>query len=438
MRKTLLLVFVLALTASVFPQKKMTLDEAVSIALQGNTTLIKSKNALMGNEKQVKSATGNLLPNLSVTGSWGWTKNQNDLTTPSTEYDSRSYSVSAGGSWTLFDGLSNFNYISQSKDQLKSAQFSLSKLKEDIVQETMSRFYDVLNAREQLKVRNDNVKFNEKLLETIKERNRLGSVAVADVYTQQVQFGQAELALITAENNFESAKLSLLNYLSVDDVLADYEFVDPRGDSKVVDTDYYMKEFSTVADMVSQALENRKDYKSLRLDVQSAEYGVSMAQSSYMPSLTGTYSVSAGAGAIGDMFDNKTYRAGLSLNIPIFSNYNTEYGVQIAKISLMNTLEDLASGERLIKLQIKQGYQDLAAAKKAFEVSRENIKAAEERRKITYERYNLGSGTILDVLQADRDYTQALSDDINVEFQFYRSVDQLKNYLGNLDIKKYE
>lgn len=430
----LVLTFFISTAAFAQNQKVMTLDEAISIALNSNTNLIFSQNQLLTSEKRVKNAYGELLPNLSASGSWNWRKDEFNSVTA----DSRSYSVGVGGGVTLFDGLANYKTIDQSKNDLSSAKYSIMKQKQDIVQNTLDRYYSVLNAKEQLNVRIDNVKFNEKLLETIKERNRLGSVAVADVYTQQVQLGNAELALIRAENEFSYAKVTLLNFLGVEDVLTDYVFSDPRGELLVVDPNFHMNAFDEVSVMVDEALKNRLDYKSLKLDVLSADYDVSIAGTGYLPRLTGSYGWSTGSGSIDGLFDGNTYTAGLTLSIPIFSNFRTDLGVQVAKVGLLNQQESLKAKERTIKVEIKQGYQDVIAAKKALDVSNKNIKAASERRKISYERYNLGSGTILDVLQADRDYTQALSDDINVEFNFYRAADRLMNYLGKLDYKKYE
>ena len=94
--------------------------------------------------------------------------------------------------------------------------------------------------------------------------------------------------------------------------------------------------------------------------------------------------------------------------------------------------------ERQIKIEIKQGYLDLLAAKKSLDVASKNVIAAEENRKINQERYNLGSGTILDVLQADRDYTDALRNKINALYDFYTKRDKLNNSLGKLEYKKYE
>ena len=126
------------------------------------------------------------------------------------------------------------------------------------------------------------------------------------------------------------------------------------------------------------------------------------------------------------------------MNLPIFSNFNTERQIEMAKINALNAQEDLEILKRQIKTEIKQGYLDLIAAKKQLEVSIENVKSAQENRKINRERYALGSATILDLLQADKTLQQAIQNKISAEFEFYRLKENLLNVLGKLDVRKYE
>ena len=448
MKKMLFVVLGLVLVLPIYAQKKLSLDEAISIALQGNTQLIKSKNQLETNKSQLKNAYGDLLPTLGAQGTWSWQRisdvggTQRDylgqiVEVPPSEEQSRSYSLGVGGNFTLFNGLSNIANINQKKSNLDAAEFNLDKLKQDIVFQTISYFYSVLNAQELMRVRNDNVKYYQKLYETVQERNRLGSVAKADVYTAQVQLGNAELLLIQAQNAYDASLTTLLNYLSLD-VLEDYQLVDPFGGSKTVDTDSYMKDFSDIASMVSAALDTRFDFRGQELTLKSAESGITMARSGLLPSLTGNYSYGTQAVLLDKLFDRKSFNVGLTLSVPIFSNWATENQVQFAQVTYLNAQEDLSALKRQIKIEVKQGYLDLVAAKKSLDVATKNVTAAEETRKINQERYNLGSGTILDVLQADRDYQDAIRNKINATYDFYSRRDNLNNALGKLDFKKYE
>jgi len=441
-------VFILSLffTANFFAQKTLTIEEAIRIALQRNSNLIKGQNALEYDQTNVKSAYGDLLPNLSVSGGWDWRKTVggqsfaivgNQLVQSSSEIDTRDYSVNAGGNIVLFDGLSNYARISQAENDLESAEFNLDKLRQDVVFATTQFYYGVISSGELVKVRKDNVKFNEKLLETIKERNKLGSIPIADVYTQQVSFGNTQLLLIQAENAYETAKNNFLNYLALD-IFEEYELVDPYDDENTAEDESFLEQNSDMQSLVKQAFENRKDYKGKLLDVESADDGKTIAQSGLLPRLSGDYGYGTSATKPSDLFEVDTYRAGLTLSLPIFSNWDTEANMELAEVNYLNTLEDLAVLERTIKIEVKDSYLNLIASKKQLEVTNSNIVAAKENRRVNNERYNLGSGTILDVLQSDKDYTQALTDNISARFEYSQNRDRLMNALGKLDFGKYQ
>lgn len=206
MKRIFLFVMLMGFILPVNAQKKLTLDEAISIALQRNTALIKTKNNLETNESQLKNAYGSLLPTLGARAEWNWQRVDDaggvqrnylgELTdTPPSKTENRNYSLGFGGGITLFDGLANYANIAQKKDNLQSAEYNFEKLKQNVVFTTTDLFYQVLNANELKNVREENVKYYQKFYETVQERNRLGSIALADVYTAQVQLGNAVFAI---------------------------------------------------------------------------------------------------------------------------------------------------------------------------------------------------------------------------------------------------
>ena len=447
MKKIFAFVFSFLFVMTIHAQNKLTLDKAISIALQRNSNLIKAKNNLRGSESQLKSAYGNLFPNLSVSGSWGWNRISDDggkqidffgrpTVIPPSQVDSRNYRVSAGGGWTLFDGLANISNVKSAKFNLKAARLQLLKQKEDVVLKTTQLYYAVLSAEELLKVRKENLAYNKKQLETIEAQFSLGAVAKADLLAQRVQTGNAQLQLIQAENEYEKAKSNLLNYLALD-VLEDYTFENPHAKGKTADTSF-LKEFEDVSKMVEVALRNRPDFLSQKFVYESRLAGITAAKGGLFPRLSGNFSFGTSATDPNDLFHRRVYSVGLSLNLPIFSNFNTERQIEMAKINALNAQEDLEILKRQIKTEIKQGYLDLIAAKKQLEVSIENVKSAQENRKINRERYALGSATILDLLQADKTLQQAIQNKISAEFEFYRLKENLLNVLGKLDVRKYE
>lgn len=438
MKVYLLIIIVICLTSINPAQKKLGLKEAINIALDRNTTLMKSTNSLQSSEANVKNAIGNFLPSVSANGSWRYSKNENDVNGLTLKSEDRYFSAGIGSNWTLFDGLSNFASLSQTQNELKAAKFNLDRLKQDIVFQTIALYYDVINTMQLLKFKEEDVKWNQKNLETITERNRLGSVTLADVYAQQVRVGNAELEVIRTLNKLETSKSELLSFLGLD-VLEQYDFTDTllSGDINKIKIELDL-DYKNLTELVEKALENRFDYKSAMLNLESAEYGVTIARSGHLPVLTNTINYGVGANSIKNMFDNRSLTVGLSLQIPIFSGFAVENRVQFAEVLVENRRIELTELERNIKKSIQKTYLDLQAAEKGLRVSEKSVLAAEENLKIESEKYALGAGTLLNVLVANSEFTNAQTNFTNAQYAYLTLSEQLKYYLGIIEFKSLE
>jgi len=447
MRSILIFLLSLTLMIPVFAQDELTLANAIEIALHKNSSLQKSMNGIDGYESNVLAAYGNFLPSLGAGGNFDWSKSDtkgfgtilvNGIPLQSVSTQTRNYQWYLSSNLTLFDGLSNYANLSQSKNDLKSAEFSLDRLKQDIVFQTTSLYYDVINNQKLLKVKEDDLKWNEKNLETIKERNKLGAATLADVYQQEVAKGNAELQIINTKNLLETAKNNLLFYLGLD-VLTEYRFSDELTDNEqsILNSDLF-EDYKNLTDFVEQALSNRPDYKSAQLNLESSLDGVTIARSGHLPNLSASGSYSWRGDNLSTIDNSKTLSFGLNLNIPIFSGWAIDNNVQYAKVNAKNKEIDLTDLQRNIKLQLNTTFLNLQAAQKGLKVSQSNVSAANENLKIEQEKYSLGSGKLLDVLIANSNYTTALTDLINAQFNYIVLSEQLKYYLGILDYSKFE
>jgi len=448
MRTVLSLICALMLITTSNAQKTLNLDKAITIALHKNTILQKSINNLDVTESSVRAAVGNFLPILSAGAGWSWNRSEEAggtinvggsvIPVPPSTTESRNFSGNVTARLTLFDGLSNFATLSQSKNNVESARLDLQRLKQDIVFQTITLYYTVINAKQLLGVREDDLKWNQRNLETVTESNKLGAVTLADVYSQQVKTGNSELALIKAQNSFETAKSNLLNYLALD-VLEDYKFSsDLTAEEQNTLNEKMQIDYRNISDLVNKALSVRTDFQSAQLKLESAYNGITIARSGHLPTLSNSFSYNIRANEFDKFFDSRTYVVGLSLNIPIFSGFRVSNNVQFAEVTAENKQIELSDLERSIKLEIQKTYLNLKAADKSLQVNTKNVIAAEETRKIEQERYSLGSGTLLNVLIANSDYTTARTNLITAQFEFIRLSKQLEYYLGVLNFNKYE
>ncbi len=441
MKKYIVISFlVIANYSNVFAQQTFSLQDAITAALNKNTSLIKQQNNLSTQSAAIKSAYGNLLPNLSAGGSWNWSRVTDkgggtqidyfgrETALPSSQIDTRGYSLSAGGNVTLFDGLSNIANINQANNNYNSARFDLEKLKQDIILQTTNLYITIITYDSLLKYQDENFKYNQELLKKIMEMQQLKMITKADVYSQEAQTANSEVEYLQAKNNFEKAKISLLNYLSLD-INSDYVYVLPEEneDSLLTNQDFNQ--------LYQIALENRSDYLSQKLRVESSENQLTIARSGLFPSLSGNYRFSTSATNPGNLFDRKTYSVGLSLNIPIFSNWNTEYSIESANVSIKNSNEDLLALERQIAADVKNAQLDLQTSKLQLDASKKALLSASESWDIKKESYSVGGATYIDLQQTYNNYLQSLYNSVQAQYNYYTKQYTLLNAIGKLNSK---
>jgi outer membrane protein len=434
--KIFILIFSLIFILDIHAQEKMSLSNAISIALHQNTSIVKSFNSLDTYSAALKNAYGNLLPSFDINGNWSWQKNSGQQTSvdslgrtinQSYKANSINYSLSAGGSLTLFDGLSTFSNISQKKNDLQSAKYDLDKLRQDVILQTVNLFVTIVNDEKILKFQEEDLKYNNDLTSKINEMFKLQMAVNVDVYAQEYQTSNSQFNFLQAKVNFEKAKIVILTYLSKD-VTNDYSFI--------LDSTYaytIKKNVNNLDSLYQVALNNRRDYQSQKLKLASTENGLTIARSGLLPSLSGNYNYSTNSSTPHNLFQSDNYSVGLSLNVPIFSHWSTEYSIQSAQVQISNAREDLNALERQVKSDVKSALLDFQTAAQQLDVTNSALKSAKETWEIKRDSYMIGTATYIDQQLSYRDYVQASNNDIAAQSNFVYKQFGLLSALGQLE-----
>ena len=83
-------------------------------------------------------------------------------------------------------------------------------------------------------------------------------------------------------------------------------------------------------------------------------------------------------------------------------------------------------------LLVKQYYFEVQQYKKQIAVSADAVEAADEDLRLNKEKYDLGAGTMLDLIVAQASYTQAQSDHIQAKYDYNFSIARLQRAMGVL------
>ncbi|MBI2429683.1 MAG: TolC family protein [Ignavibacteriales bacterium] len=294
-------------------------------------------------------------------------------------------------------------------------------------------YLTVLRNKQLLKVSEDNLKRSQQQLSRITESNKVGAVAKADLYRQQVQTANDELSVINAQSAYDNSKYDLLYLLSLD-VTKEYDIDDiaPMSDLERADSTYQY-EIYDYNKLVEEALAARPDYQSSLLSRDAASNSVTIAQLGHWPSLSlnGGYGYKMVGGSDFSNFNNSTgWDVALTLHIPIFSGFQVSANVQTNQLNYQLAEQNLEQTKRKVQKDIRTALLNLETAKKRMDVSNKNVLSAEEDRRIAEERYNLGSNTLLDLLVATANYTTALSNKVSAAYDFVYAKQQFRIAVG--------
>jgi outer membrane protein len=422
--------------------RTITLDQARQIALEANVSVVQAGNNVEAARSDVTAAYGQYLPTLSLSG--GWNRYQNDrpgtdpfvlggILIPGTSGLSveDNYQTNLSLQYTIFDGFSREATLNQATSNATATEHELMRTRQATVFQVETSYLNLFRLQQLVRVSEENLKRDRRQLERITESNRVGALSLADVYRQQSQVAADELAVITAQNDYDKAKADLVALIGMD-MVEDVEFTDPAVEALFVgsETEAEKGAHPDFTAAVGRALENRPDYLSAKERLSSSSSAVQSARSGYFPSVT----VGAGYGISGNEFsqisENKNLSWGVNFRWNIFDGFTTNQLLENAAAQERNASVALQQAERDIAVEVKKALLDLEAARKQFDVSQKGLISAREDRRIQEERYNLGAGTLLDLLIANAGYVTAEANKVNATYAYIVAQRNLEYVVG--------
>ncbi len=224
-----------------------------------------------------------------------------------------------------------------------------------------------------------------------------------DVLNQEQRLAQLELAAY-------SARQTLARLLHLEDV--DFELVDRAGEVTLNDWP------DTPGELVARAVENRPELASLALSVQGAEYERAMARAGFLPSLT--LDVGADVGASAAWTDSDTWEAvslsptvgvtaGLNLSWNLFDNFRTRYQVRQAEVVIEQMEAQRAAQIDAVTEEVRTALETWKNLREREAGVREQLALATDNLEILETLYGQGTASLLDLLNAQSEYRNALT-----------------------------
>ncbi|HDP98888.1 MAG TPA: TolC family protein [bacterium] len=437
MRHHYFVLIILIATSSLFAQelRKLTLEDCIQIALENNTKIVSAHSNANMSQANLKASRGNFMPRIDAYS--GWRKRSEEWNTIRFDQlvsSKESYHYQVELSQPIFTGFGNYAALKMNQTENEKSKNVLRWTKQTVILDVKFRFYNVLKQQQLLKVAEDAVEISQGELNRIEEMERLGAASRAEVYQQKVNLGQNKLALVNAKNNLSNA-LTELNYTLGIDMTTEIALIPESEETLIESFD------STFEEVITEALNNRLDYKIANNELQYARSNVKYQKSGFYPtvSIFGSYNwwdvqFPQSKREI-DEFDS--YSFGVNLNINLFNGFKTKANVQHAQAAVISAEANLEQAKRQVVMDVKTTMLEIDKAIENIELTKENISLAEEDYKLASERFRIGAGTLLEQLTAQNTLTKAKIDLIQAIYDYKYAMTALDLAIGRLDSQPY-
>lgn len=415
----------------------LTLEQALEIAMSENPT-IKIADQEIEIKRYAKQGTyASLYPQIDATAQY---QRVIEKQTMSMSFGGTTQSIKVGSDNSFSGGVTaampiiNAQLWTSLKVSALDVELAVEKARSsrlDMVEQVTKAYYSVLLAKESLNVYKrvyDNAVENNK---NVRKKYDVGSVSEYDLITSNVSVQNAIPNLFEAENSVTLTLWQLKALLGIDlnrniDVvgsLMDYEQAMLYG-----------------YDLAQLNLDENSTMKQLDLQTEQLKKALKITKLANVPTLSvnAAYLYTA-LGNDGNFFVRDAWNpysyAGVQLNIPIFAGNAKRAATRQARLNLSNIELQRENTERQLRVSIVQCVNSMDTSVKQFHATNATVDQAKRGYDIAVKRYEVGSGTLVEIDNSQLALTQAELSRNQSVYNFLSSKVALDKILGNMENK---
>ena len=367
------------------------------------------------------------IPNVSANGAYQLNEKDISQSLPSSD---RYWSLSLTASQTLYSGGGVRASIKSTELTREAALLELKGIVNEALLDVRIKFYDILLAREKIKVQESNVELLRQQLKNVTDRFDAGTVSAFEKLRAEVALANAQVPLISARNAYRLAAEALRQVLGFATIAQESLRKLPvfEGTLEFVPVNY---ELQTALDA---ARAGRPELARLAKLADARTESITSAKANRQPSLSavGGWQLRKGAtDSFGDSRDG--WLVGLQSQWNIFDGAATSGRVAQARSALEQARLNLGETSLLIDVEVRRALSSLQEATELADASQKVVAQAEESLRLANARYSAGTATQLDVLQSQVDLTTARTNQIQAYYSYNIAVARLRKAIGQPD-----
>jgi len=284
--------------------------------------------------------------------------------------------------------------LDQADNTIASANADYGVAQQGLIFRTSEAYFNVLDRTDTLTFTQANKEATARQLDQAKQRFEVGLIAITDVLEAQAAYDRARSEVIAAENQLDNAWEALHVIIKPDTVKALSRLQEkiplqmPQPES--------MEKWSEAAQQQNLAIIASVN------DAQFAMKNIEVERSGHYPTLNLEASVTKdhSTGSRGSHFD--TSQIGLQMNLPLYEGGSVSSLVRQARQGLNQAQEVLDRQRREVNQQVRDSYRGVESSIGLVEALKATTVSARSALDATQAGYEVGTRTIIDVLDVQR------------------------------------
>lgn len=428
---------------------RLTLESAVSIALQLNSDLQFSLNSLAQASSRKRQSLAAFFPSLSASGTYtqlNQTQQAQIAQSRVTLVDKSQPQLGLNLSWVLDVSGQLAAICNQASYQTTYAELDLRRIAVQVQVDTTIAYYEVLRRRELLRVSEKNLESALAQLTDSEAKYRRGAVAGFDVTTNETTVANARQALLKSRNDFQTGLASLNSVMGVqiDSVVTLPEDVQLDAPTGQAPSDHLGQDPSQdlgpeYADLVQRAFKQRVELLQAQANLNASRQGLVVAGRSLLPTVVFGASEVYSPNAAGLAPQRSVSSLTLSVSVPMFDAGLAKARREEARAQIATAEQSIRQVHELINVQTRLAYLNERSSRNQVFVNRQALTQAEEAYRLAKVRYDAGTTTspsgspLLEVTNALAQLTLAKTNYTNSLYDHRGAVVRLAQAVGNLD-----
>jgi outer membrane protein len=352
-----------------------------------------------------------------------------------------------------FGSAVNGRNIRVQRNNVKVSDLQFKQQVMTTVAAALNLYWDLVSFNEDVRSRRQEVSTAQQLLDDNKRQVQIGALAEIEVTRAEAQLYSSQQDLVVSETNLQQQEIVLKNALCRDGTstagLANVHVV-VLDKIQIPPSD----EVRPLAELVNQAVANRPEIATSRINIESNELNLVGIKNSLKPTLqafaeltnnglsgqlTAFGALQPGfdylAGGYGNLLEQifrrnfPNYSAGLSLNIPL-RNRAAQSDYATSLLELRQNQLNLRKNTNQVTVDVQNAVIGLQQARVRYDSASKARELQEQTLSGDQRRYGLGAATVFQVIQDQRDLASSQSTEVQAMANYTHARISLDQALG--------